>query len=175
VAGGSARAVGGLPLRSHRALAAILGAIDEDRLDADGARGPVQVPVAREAWRAILQREEQVEDVMAADAVDIRGSSLFGVGTLTGARWPGSERLPLDRALSPLAAKRSTHSPTLVVPHASTRWPTGAERSRGGYCAHHGQEPPRRATRAERPPACRSLAPQSGARLRSRHTVRDVG
>jgi len=38
--------------------------------------------------------------------------------------------------------------PNPVAPHAATPWPTGAARCRGAYCAHHGQEPRHRATRA---------------------------
>ena len=39
-------------------------------------------------------------------------------------------------------------APTPVVPHAWTRWPTGAARERAAYCAHPGQAPPHRGTRA---------------------------
>ena len=42
----------------------------------------------------------------------------------------------------------TSSGPTPVVPHASTRWPKGAARCPGAYCAHPGQEPPYRGTRA---------------------------
>jgi hypothetical protein len=69
---------------------------------------------------------------------------------LSGGQWP--------RVRGRRSPHGSTHSPTPVVPHGSTRWPTGAERCQGAYCAHPGQAPPHRGTRA--------------ASRRSRHHVR---
>ena len=42
----------------------------------------------------------------------------------------------------------TSSGPTPVVPPTSTRWPTGAARGQGAYCAHPGQAPPHRGTRA---------------------------
>ncbi len=104
-------------------------------------------------------------------------SSVVHSRAVSGRTRVGGERLVTwdlhrpRRAAEPLLLRPYRSPPIPVVPHASTRWPTGAAARRGGFGAHPGQEPPHGATHAARPPACWLPAPSSGARLRSRHTV----